>query len=189
MDVLVPTEVTHIAPKDRSEEMVASPYQQWMMNQSGKSTFSGTKFSFSSLLVNTGISKEQRAFSSSSARLESIPSGPLAPCTLQIAERTIPYTRTPFPPIITTMSSLSGSSEERNIHYALRNRTLLLGENTKTEKGLGNSMSVPMTSRGRGRKSHLSIAQDRAKMDMAFGKQSSIEWALRALKAHNRVTQ
>jgi hypothetical protein len=48
---------------------------------------------------------------------------------------------------------------------------------------------VSMDSKGRGRKYHLFIAQDREKMDMEFGKQSSIEWDLRAPKAHNRVTQ
>lgn len=95
-----------------------------------------------------------------------------------------------FPlPIVTLMSSLSSSSEDRNIRYALQIRTILSGENILLGKGLGSLLRDSMSTRGRGRKSHFLLAQVRQKLDMVPRKQSSIEWELRALKALGRFTQ
>ena len=49
-------------------------------------------------------------------------------------------------------------------------------------KGLPD-LSLRVGGKGRGRKSFLSKAQDRAKVDLGMGTQSSIEWALRAANA------
>ena len=74
----------------------------------------------------------------------------------------------------------STSSEGRSIRYALRSREI-------TAEGMGGKglpvLANGVGGKGRGRKSLLSKAQDRAKVDVVMGKQSSIEWALREVKA------
>lgn len=46
--------------------------------------------------------------------------------------------------------------------------------------GLGRVHGLSGASRGRGKKSLLSQDQSRARLDVVSGRQSSIEWALRA---------
>jgi len=43
--------------------------------------------------------------------------------------------------------------------------------------------------RGRGRKSYISKAKNKAKSDLLAGKQQSIEWALRAARAQDMGSQ
>jgi hypothetical protein len=55
-------------------------------------------------------------------------------------------------------------------------------------QGLGSLPRAPSSSRGRGRRSHLLLAQDRARIDLASGRQSSIEWVLREKQSHEVVS-
>ena len=82
------------------------------------------------------------------------------------------------PPIVST--KIYTSSEGSCIRYALRNREISF--EGSGGKGLSD-LSLRVAGKGRGRKSLLSKAQDRAKVDLEMGTQSSIEWALRAVKA------
>ena len=82
------------------------------------------------------------------------------------------------PSIVST--NISTSSEGRSIRYALRSREISF--EGSGGKGLPD-LSLRVVGKGRGRKSFLSKAQDRAKVDLGMGTQSSIEWALRAVKA------
>ena len=85
-----------------------------------------------------------------------------------------------FTPSIVSTNSIS--SEDRSIRYALRSREITV------EGPGGKGLSVVANGaggKGRGRKSFLSKAQDRAKVDVVMGKQSSIEWALREVKAQD----
>jgi hypothetical protein len=82
-------------------------------------------------------------------------------------------------------SSGTQSSEGSRIRYSLHNRVVLTedlggcGVEDPLGQGLGSLPRAPSSSRGRGRRSHLLLAQDRARIDLASGRQSSIEWALR----------
>ena len=96
----------------------------------------------------------------------------VAPCVLPPSESFF------TPSIVSTNPSTS--SESRSIRYALRNREISVG--FPGRKGLPEA-AKSVGGRGRGRKSHLSKAQERATVDVVMGKQSSIEWALRAVKA------
>lgn len=77
------------------------------------------------------------------------------------------------------------SSEAYRIHYYLHNRVVLTedlggcGAEDPLERGLGSLPQVPSSSQCQGRRSHLILAQDRARIDLASGRQYSIEWALR----------
>jgi hypothetical protein len=90
-------------------------------------------------------------------------------------------------------SSGSKSSEGSRIRYSLRNRTVLSGDldicdaEDPPGPGLGSLPRASSSARGRGRRSHLLLAQDRAKLDVASGRQSSIEWALREKKPNDLV--
>ena len=95
-----------------------------------------------------------------------------APCSL-------PLTDSVFSPSIVSTNN-STSSEGRSIIYALRSREISI--EGSGGKGLP-ELSSCVVGKGRGRKSFLSKAQDRAKVDVGMGTQSSIEWALRAVKA------
>ena len=97
---------------------------------------------------------------------------PVAPCPL-------PSSDCVFSPSIVS-TNISTSSEGRSIRYALRSREISF--EGSGGKGLP-ELSLRVVGKGRGRKSLLSKAQDRAKVDLGMGTQSSIEWALRAEKA------
>ena len=71
----------------------------------------------------------------------------------------------------------SSPSESTDLGYFLRS-------GKKPTTGLG-KVSPPVR-RGRGRKTNISKAQSRAKVDMREGKQQTIEKALRAEKARNK---
>jgi hypothetical protein len=58
----------------------------------------------------------------------------------------------------------------------------------KLGAGLGSLTQVQSSSRGRGRHSHFLLAQDRAKQDVASGRQYSIEWEVRENKSQELVT-
>jgi len=91
----------------------------------------------------------------------------------------LPPSESFFTPSIVSTNP-SSSSESRSIRYALRSREISV--EYPGGKGLS-EVAKNVGGRGRGRKSHLSKAQERAKVDVDLGKQSSIEWALRAEKA------
>jgi len=86
------------------------------------------------------------------------------------------------PSLISVTPGSSSSSEGRHICYSLRSREVLAG-------GEGSSYGLPdyvrggTSLRGRGRRSLLSKAQEKAMRDMAAGTQSRIDWALGAAKA------
>ena len=96
----------------------------------------------------------------------------VSPCPL-------PLSHSVFSPSIVS-TNISTSSEGRSIRYALRSREISF--EGSGGKGLPD-LSLRGMGKGRGRKSLLSIAKDRAKVDLGMGKQSLIEWALRAVKA------
>lgn len=82
----------------------------------------------------------------------------------------------------TMVTSTHSSSSEGSIRYALRNREIPdCGTGGKGLPELASSVG----GKGRGRKSHLSKAKERAKVDVVMGTQASIEWALRAVQAHD----
>ena len=85
---------------------------------------------------------------------------------------------------MTSLSSYLGSSEENNVRYVPRNRSVLVDSSLSAGRGLGSSRRPGWPSRGRGKKSFMALAQDRALLDLAVGKQLSIERALRAPEAH-----
>jgi hypothetical protein len=97
-------------------------------------------------------------------------------------------------PSTSQSSSSSQSSEGSIIRYTLRNRAIFsdsTGGGSSEEQlgaGLGSLTRVQSSSRGRGRRSHFLLAQDRAKLDVASGRQSSIEWALREKQSQELVT-
>ena len=108
-------------------------------------------------------------------------SSPLASLTIHCSVASCPLLSSDcvFTPSIVS-SNISTSSEGRSIRYALRSREISL-EGSRG-KGLP-ELSMRVVGKGRGRKSLLSKAQERAKVDLGMGTQSSIEWALRAVKA------
>ena len=55
-------------------------------------------------------------------------------------------------------------------------------------RGLGSLPQTQLVGKGRGHKSHLYLAQDRARIDLASGRQYSIEWELRENPPRDRVT-
>jgi hypothetical protein len=91
-------------------------------------------------------------------------------------------------------SSSSQSPEGSRIHYTLRNRAIFsetlsgCDADDHLGAGLGSLTRDLYSSRGRGRHSHFLLAQDRAKIDVASGRQSSIEWALREKQPQELVT-
>ena len=91
----------------------------------------------------------------------------------------LPMSECVFSPSIVS-TKISTSSEGSCIRYALRNREISF--EGSGGKGLSD-LSLRVAGKGRGRKSVLSKAQDREKVDLGMGTQSSIEWALRAVKA------
>ena len=95
-----------------------------------------------------------------------------APCSLPGSDSVF------SPSIVSTVPSTS--SEGSGIRYALRSREISV--EGSGGKGLP-ELSKRVVGRGRGRKSLLSKAQERAKVDLGMGTQSSIEWALRVVKA------
>ena len=95
---------------------------------------------------------------------------PVVPCTLPLTNNVL------SPSIVST--NISTSSE--GIRYALRSREISVEGSGR--KGLP-KLSMRVAGKGRGRKSYLSKAQDREKVDLGMGTQSSIEWALRAANA------
>jgi len=102
-----------------------------------------------------------------------------------VASCTMPPSESVFTPSIVSTNP-SSSSESWSIRYALRNREISV-ENSGG-KGLAD-VSRSGGGRGRGRKSHFSKAQERAKVDVVMGTQSSIEWAIRAVKAQGGVVK
>jgi len=87
------------------------------------------------------------------------------------------------PSRIATVSSSQGkggdSQEESIVRYSLRSREII-DTGCAMIGGLGNIAGISGRGKGRGRKSFISKAQLRASLDIAAGRQSSIEWALRA---------
>ena len=102
---------------------------------------------------------------------------PALPCS--VVPCLLPLSDSVFSPSIVS-TNISTSSEGISIRYALRSREISI-------KGSGGKgfpeLSLCMVGKGRGRKSFLSKAQDRAKVDVGMGTQSSIEWEIRAVKA------
>ena len=76
------------------------------------------------------------------------------------------------------------------VKYVLRNRTIVQEYRILAERGLGSIIpSFPLLGapKGRGKKSHISKAQDKAKLDVATSKQTSLYWVLIAWNAHPKV--
>jgi len=105
-----------------------------------------------------------------------VPVGPVASCNMPPSESIF------TPSLVST--NLSTSSESRSIRYALRTREI----EHSGGRGLA-EVSRCGGGRGRGRKSLFTKAQERAHADVVLGTQSSIEWALRAVKAQGGVVQ
>jgi hypothetical protein len=99
-----------------------------------------------------------------------------------------------FPHLCSQSTSGNSSSDGSRVHYSLRNRSILTedycvgGDEELVGRGLGSLPWAPLSTRGRGRKSHLLLAQDRARIDLASGRQSSIEWVLREKQSHEVVS-
>jgi hypothetical protein len=80
------------------------------------------------------------------------------------------------------------------LRYHLRSRSVIKedpqesGSLLTLGKGLGSLPQSHSVGKGRGRKSHLYLAQDRARIDLASGRQSSIEWVLREKLPQDGVT-
>lgn len=80
--------------------------------------------------------------------------------------------------------SLSSSGESL-IRYHLRNRSIHVKVD-KVGMGIG-LLSLEVCNKKRGRRSLLSVAQERARLDIAVGRQSSILQALRANDAREDI--
>jgi hypothetical protein len=99
-----------------------------------------------------------------------------------------------FPHLCSQSTSGNSSSDGSRVHYSLRNRSILTedfcvgGDEELVGRGLGSLPRLHYLARGRGRKSHLLLAQDHARIDLASGRQSSIEWALREKQSHGVVS-
>jgi hypothetical protein len=99
-------------------------------------------------------------------------------------------------PSISGNQSSSGtqSPEGSKIRYSLHNMVVLTedlgscGAKDPLKSSLGSLPRDLSSSRGRGRRSHILLAQDRAKIDVASSRKSSIEWALRAKKPQEVVS-
>ena len=102
---------------------------------------------------------------------------PALPCS--VVPCSMPLSDSVFSPSIVS-TNISSRSEGRSIIYALRSREISI--EGSGGKGLP-ELSSRVVGKGRGRKSFLSKAQYRAKVDVGMGTQSSTEWALRAVKA------
>jgi hypothetical protein len=104
------------------------------------------------------------------------------PSTLALADTLLPNH---LAAQATPSASTDSSSEDSRVRYHLRNRSVVkehpsdLGSQLTEGRGLGSIPRTASVGKGRGRKSHLYLAQDRARIDLATGRQSSIEWALR----------
>lgn len=83
--------------------------------------------------------------------------------------------------------SRSLSSKESLVRYNLKNKTIPLLGDKVVGVGLGPQTTIPSPKK-QGGKSHLNLAQERAKQDIASGKQSSIFRALRARDAQVGVS-
>lgn len=105
----------------------------------------------------------------SSPLVSSVALCPVAPCQMPRVDTCL------SPSIVST--NPSSSSEGRSICYALRSREVMF--DGPGGKGLADIVKTTEV-KGRGRKSHLSKVQERAKVDLLMGTQTSIEWALRA---------
>jgi hypothetical protein len=90
--------------------------------------------------------------------------------------------------------SNSQSPEWSRIRYTLRNRAIFSETpsgctvDEQLGAGLGSLTRALSSTWGRGRHSHFLLAQDRAKLDVVSGRQSSIEWALREKQPQEMVT-
>lgn len=82
------------------------------------------------------------------------------------------------PSLLVAVKEFLSSSKESLVRYNLWNRSIHVRVD-KNGMGLG-LMSLAMSQKKRGRKSLLSMAKDRASLDVAVGRQTSIIWALRA---------
>lgn len=85
-------------------------------------------------------------------------------------------------PLVVVIESLSSSGESL-VRYQLWNRSIHVRVD-KTGMGLG-LLSPAVCQKKRGRRSLLSLAKDRARLDLAAGRQSSIFRALRANEARD----
>jgi len=109
-----------------------------------------------------------------------IPRGEHVTCPVSLT----PWTESPSR-IATVTSSLGkggDSHEESLIRYSLRSREVL-HSGCVHSGGLGSIPGISGRGKGRGRKSDLSKAQLRASLDIAAGRQSTLDWALRAQKS------
>jgi len=113
----------------------------------------------------------------SSPLVSSVGLSPVAPCRIPIVDACFSSS------IVSTNASIS--SEGRSVRYALRSREVAF--DGPGGKGLDVNVKIPEV-KGRGRKSLLSKAQARAKVDILMGTQTSIDWALRAGKAQEGLT-
>ena len=98
-----------------------------------------------------------------------------------IASFLLPIADSFFTPSIVSTNP-STCSEGRSIRYALRSREIDV--ESSGGKGLSD-LSKSVVGKGKGGESNLSKAQEREKLDLVMGKQSSIKWALRAVKAQD----
>jgi hypothetical protein len=97
---------------------------------------------------------------------------------------TVPKNATKIIPIEESKSSLD--SEEEAIVYKLRNRQVM-GSMGVTKLGLGKNPGVASGFKGRGQKSFLLKAQNKALEDVATGKKLSIVGVLREVKPQEGV--
>lgn len=97
----------------------------------------------------------------------------------------IPLPLSNSPPLVASVESQS-ISDDSLVRYNLRNCSVQFRE-AKGGKGLG-LMSMVSSPEKRGRKSHLSLAKEQARLDVAFGRQSSIIRALREKDALERTS-
>lgn len=85
-------------------------------------------------------------------------------------------------PLVASFSSVSLSSEDGRIHYALRNRLVLLDSPLGVGKILakGRGRGGGLASSSRGRRSHMDLGKEKAFFDCAAGTQLTIQRVLRA---------
>jgi len=84
--------------------------------------------------------------------------------------------------LATSQGKGGDSPEGSTVRYSLRSREII-DAGCDMGGGLGTIGGISGRGKGRGRKSELTKAQLRASLDIAAGRQTSIEWALRAQKS------
>ena len=164
---------TDDAVSDKPQESVAAPLDPSGTGPTDVSFFPIT--SFFGVLFSSGGSSNLTLPSSGEGI---IPPRPVVSCSIPFVNNST------TDPLVTTSSSLSGSSEDGNVPYVLRNRSIFSDNSQTVGRGLGITRRPLCPTRWRGRKSFMSLDQNRAIFYLATRKQLSIQWALRAPEAH-----